>query len=104
MRVSRWEKKGTRCPGDAYIWAVLSQGAQDLSNTLVLTLIIRDHLDGAGVLWAGILEGSQGLVTLLNLGVQGSSECHGGKGNDSDATHIEYKCRVPLVVEKIDFW
>lgn len=84
-----WGKPWTCRLEGAYIWAVLSQGAQDRSNTLVLTLVLRDHLNGAGVVWANILESSESLVTLLNLWVQGTGDSQGGKRDDSERTHIE---------------
>lgn len=75
--------------GGAYIWAVLSQGGQDLSNALVLALVLRDHLNGVGIFRAILLEGSESLVTLLNLRVQGIGDRQGGKSDDGDTTHTE---------------
>lgn len=83
------EEPWTRRLKGTYIWAVLSQGAQDLCNALVLTLVLRDHLNGVGVIWANILESSESLVTLLNLWVQGIGDSQGGKRDDSERTHIE---------------
>lgn len=84
-----WGKPWTRRLKETYIWAVLSQGAQDLSNALVLTLVLRNHLNGAGVIWANILESSESLVTLLNLWVQGTGDSQGGKRDDGERTHVE---------------
>lgn len=75
--------------GGTYIWAVLSQGGQDLSDALVLTLVLRDHLNGVGIIRVILLEGSESLVTLLDLWVQRIGDRQGGKSDDGDTTHIE---------------
>lgn len=52
-------------------------------------MIFRDHLDGAGVVRADILEGRKGFVAFLDLRVQGVGDSQGCKRDDDERAHIE---------------
>lgn len=99
MCVPRWKTLRARL-SDAYTWAGLLQGSQDLPDANILALILRDHLDGVCVFRADILEGGEGFVAFLDLWVQGTGDGQGCKRDDGDRTHVDRECRALLEMEK----